>query len=245
MTFKDLLNYDVIEFSNKLRDTLIDYSEKLYNTPGEIRQINYSFFEAVVHAENNDKVYSYFKIDNNLIYIDYYCLDGKFVFQLCKACYSLNRVTKRLEEESFELYDNRLGNHFKEDKNRYSLFRQSSIESARIINCLMYYLEEVSFNDKTLITKHKQTFSLDGGQVSKKKKVTKRNVVTIGEVKFITKNDDIISTIKNNISKRVYTMYSWNVMGHYRHLKDGRKIWVKPYVKGNKNIKPTGKIYKT
>ena len=41
----------------------------------------------------------------------------------------------------------------------------------------------------------------------------------------------------------VYTCEAWGVKGHYRHLKDGRSIFVNAYVKGKNKSKYVGKEY--
>lgn len=38
---------------------------------------------------------------------------------------------------------------------------------------------------------------------------------------------------------------AWGVSGHYRHLKDGRVIWIKPYVKGKERNNPAAYSKKT
>lgn len=38
---------------------------------------------------------------------------------------------------------------------------------------------------------------------------------------------------------------AWGVSGHYRHLKDGRVIWIKPYIKGKDRDKPEAYNAKT
>lgn len=45
---------------------------------------------------------------------------------------------------------------------------------------------------------------------------------------------------------RTYTHHveSFDVSGHYRHYKSGKVVFVKGYVKGNKDVKPADKTYK-
>jgi len=37
---------------------------------------------------------------------------------------------------------------------------------------------------------------------------------------------------------------SWHVRGHWRHLKSGKKVWVKAHVKGNRDAEPDIKPYR-
>ena len=50
---------------------------------------------------------------------------------------------------------------------------------------------------------------------------------------------------KTAVKKRIHeiTCLAWGVRGHYRHYKDGRVIFIKPYVKGKKRDEYQGKIY--
>ena len=50
---------------------------------------------------------------------------------------------------------------------------------------------------------------------------------------------------KSAVKKRIHEIkcLAWGVRGHFRHYKDGRVIFIKPYVKGKKRDEYQGKIY--
>ena len=62
------------------------------------------------------------------------------------------------------------------------------------------------------------------------KKHTKNNIRYISNIKSI--NQDYI--INNGDNKKTYNMEAWEVRGHWRQLPNGLKVWVNPYVKGDK-----------
>lgn len=67
---------------------------------------------------------------------------------------------------------------------------------------------------------------------------TKRNFIHIDDiaVKVVNEGSNIIEKFKRHIERHTE---AWSVRGHYRKLKDGRQVFVKSYVKGNKEkLKP-------
>lgn len=69
-----------------------------------------------------------------------------------------------------------------------------------------------------------------------------RNTVFLGELPISTSRD--IDTFKNYIEKQfTRRTESWTVRGHYRTLKNGKRIFIKAYTKGSKD-KITPKSYK-
>lgn len=72
-------------------------------------------------------------------------------------------------------------------------------------------------------------------QVSNVKKKNNRkkkhsNVRYISNVRYLN-----IPSDENKTSKSYnYTMEAWEVRGHWRHLKNGKQVWIEAYVKGDK-----------
>lgn len=69
-----------------------------------------------------------------------------------------------------------------------------------------------------------------------------RNTIYIGEIPITTlKQPEVFrKNIKKKFSRK---MEGWTVRGHYRNLKNGKRVFVKAYTKGNKN-KISPKDYK-
>ena len=61
-------------------------------------------------------------------------------------------------------------------------------------------------------------------------------------VRVIT-NVRYVGGSSNTSKKGVYQAVSWDVRGHWRHLKSGRKVWVKAYTKGNAEQQSGDNIY--
>lgn len=74
-------------------------------------------------------------------------------------------------------------------------------------------------------------------------KKNKKNLKKKHQVKITTKKVYSLNIDKNTVKrdKRRYEikMNGWTVRGHWRRLKSGKKVWIKPYVKGDeKNVEP-------
>lgn len=54
-------------------------------------------------------------------------------------------------------------------------------------------------------------------------------------------NDRLVR--KLNSKKRQRLTETWNVRGHYRHYKNGKKVYINPYTKGKKDGKTSRKSY--
>ena len=69
----------------------------------------------------------------------------------------------------------------------------------------------------------------------------KIEVLNKDKVVYLKMNTDLdfLKVLRNYTRKTE----SWNVVGHYRHLKSGKVVWVQPYRKGNKEMKTEPKKY--
>lgn len=87
---------------------------------------------------------------------------------------------------------------------------------------------------KKVTKEHKTSTSIV--RTDKQKSLVSRTVLSIdGKVKYITSNN---STAKNIIRKKyIRTATSWSVMGHYRHYKSGKTVFVNGYLKGQDSSK--------
>lgn len=93
---------------------------------------------------------------------------------------------------------------------------------------LREYPEFLSSRKETL------TITRQSGKSNKgKKKNAKRNVVKIERTIYELREGAVISDTTGKIE---YTCPCWTVRGHWRHLRDGRKVWVRPYRKGKDRL---------
>lgn len=94
---------------------------------------------------------------------------------------------------------------------------------------------DMANQDKTLITVNKKVI----GKNKKNKLLYNTNYsLSLNNVKKYIYD-------KNYLSKREYKRHteSWNVRGFWRTYKSGKKVWIKPSVRGNKNSKPKNQKY--
>ena len=75
---------------------------------------------------------------------------------------------------------------------------------------------------------------------SGKSKIARRNTIYVNaKTIYINKPENLESSHRTFIRKTK----SWTVSGHWRTLPSGKQIWIKPYVKGDKQQSPSDKTY--
>lgn len=74
--------------------------------------------------------------------------------------------------------------------------------------------------------------------VKKKKRKTKR-VAKLGRIVYQI-NVPSVESIKREYKRR---SESWTVRGHWRNYKNGKKVWIRPHVRGEKKESVEGKVY--
>ena len=75
----------------------------------------------------------------------------------------------------------------------------------------------------------------------------KERIVKVRKMKVLKKEEAPIpeSPVIEKASGNTIQCPAWGVSGHYRHLRDGRVIWIKPYVKGKERNNPAAYSKKT
>lgn len=103
---------------------------------------------------------------------------------------------------------------------------------------LMFYMTEttrVEVKESTKVT-HKQA------KKGKNGKKAKTRVVRVTNTIYVPVFDE---TQEHPVDPRPFTRHieSWGVRGHWRTYKNGKKIWIKPQVRGVKEVAPHSKVY--
>jgi hypothetical protein len=99
---------------------------------------------------------------------------------------------------------------------------------------LMAFIEHQNDNKDCVVVEEKAIIN----NKKKKKKNNGKNAKNNRTVKIKLQQYTVkVNSGVANSEKRKYeiTMSKWNVRGHWRTLKDGRKVWVRPYTKGKGN----------
>ncbi len=110
--------------------------------------------------------------------------------------------------------------------------RRLAIRYLRIVDWINWeMLAEVKKIER--VKSEKSPVSSDSNKKTKPKKAQKR-VVKVGAVKYVHMLDD---TPESSAAKRTIERHceAWRVRGHIRHLKSGKQVFVKPYIKGDKS----------
>jgi len=74
--------------------------------------------------------------------------------------------------------------------------------------------------------------------VSNDRHHNKKNKCKAVEVRYLRLIDEPVPVRDENAEKRSMNCPCWGVMGHVRHYKSGKTIWIKPYRKGKERKKP-------
>ena len=108
---------------------------------------------------------------------------------------------------------------------------------------VMQWINYLSENPEIKVIEKKES-----NRNGNKKKVPKKSVsaadpriVKINGIKIVSSNDRLVQ--KLNSKKRQRLTETWNVRGHYRHYKNGKKVYINPYTKGKKDGKTSRKSY--
>ena len=98
------------------------------------------------------------------------------------------------------------------------------------INWLMQNPEykEIEVHHRESNGKHKKNPTTKNSGI--KNTTPKNKIIKINNIKFKTTNTNIVTGLKTK--KKRMSLGSWGVRGHFRHYKDGKIVYIKPYTKG-------------
>ena len=115
---------------------------------------------------------------------------------------------------------------------------ESSSNAHCVMGLVMYILSAMlyAFNKKSEIFIETQEKYKVRNRSSEKKKNVKKHPIKVRKV-FRIDNDQLEDFCSK--STHVITCESWDVSGHYRTYKNGKKVWIKPYRKGKKRDEVT------
>lgn len=105
---------------------------------------------------------------------------------------------------------------------------------------LMAYMEYYGDNKEYVVAKKEKDVKHTGSR-KKAKSSKKRKIVKIKRTIYKISIDE--KAVKVDRKKYERQIEKWNVRGHWRETKTGKKVWVKPHVKGN-GEDTTGKNYR-
>ncbi|NFL57788.1 hypothetical protein FDB60_01710 [Clostridium botulinum] len=234
LTLKDIEKIDMIDVSNQdienIRNWCIsnnDYLEKNYS------KIKDPFEEVIILYQSNliyksgDIFYIYFydkKANDNPKYIYGFELN----FEENRENMMRNKPITNIEFlESYK------------DVDRLNMQNNFVSQDLMIISFIYSYL---AFNQESII---KETRTHTKKVQSKKdKRAGKKPKVKLIRQNIITINTDHIDEAPTEEEKREYERHivGWTVRGHWREYKSGKKIWIKPQIRGDKEH-IEGKIY--
>lgn len=103
---------------------------------------------------------------------------------------------------------------------------------------IMSYLHYIMENPET---KEVERNKRNGNDKTYIQDCNTNNTVIINGIKIISNNKSFISTVGSK-KKRKYSV-CWNVIGHYRHYKSGKVVFIKSHTRGNANKAKKSKIF--
>lgn len=72
---------------------------------------------------------------------------------------------------------------------------------------------------------------------AKESRTGKTHMVKINNIRFVTKENKVATGLKSQ--KKRFSLGSWGVRGHFRHYRNGKVVYIKPYTKGKGQKKET------
>ncbi|PGO60643.1 hypothetical protein [Priestia megaterium] len=112
-------------------------------------------------------------------------------------------------------------------------------EQARMTTFLMFCVFQYMANVSKNVVEHKISKVIKKKQKGKKAfSNTKNKITRISTTKYTF---DFSNKETSNYERHAH---AWTVRGHYRQLKSGKRVWIKPYVKGDVNEEIQPKEYK-
>lgn len=211
-TMKPLEKFDKIQLvSPKEVEDLLNWRDKNKDL---VRNHNFPLEQGVIESIFNGINIIFHKQDD-CVYLDMVMKrNGQFSHFLTFFWYY-----KKMQVQTIHPSEDLL----KENNDFYSEQTQSIIT---VFASLMAYMEH-NKEHKELVNRK----TIQSNKVKKNKNGKKKNIRKANKVIY---NVSFIKEIKEN--KREYTLdetKSWTVRGHWRNMKDGKQIWIKPYKKGN------------
>ncbi|SMC19425.1 hypothetical protein SAMN02745134_00826 [Clostridium acidisoli DSM 12555] len=246
LTIKDLDKLDIIELTDEEFDNIIapwcyNNKEKIMQNKDNIKHIFNKGIISIKQTENKFDMYNYFEVKH---------LQKKSVIELCtylhaydsrklNFCWNLEpQVT--IEEHINSFVHNEIMNfNWKYYKNK----ELDYVDDMEVYDTLQKYFSIIIFsqlNQEYVIRQTKTTSKKI--QSKKDKRAGKKPRTKLIKQNIIRINTDHIQLTEEE--KRDYERHTlgWTVRGFWRNYKDGKRVWIKPHVRGDKdNIE--GKIY--
>lgn len=119
------------------------------------------------------------------------------------------------------------------DINNYDLLNSTCISHLNTLNSLFNYM----LDNKIVKSIDKKENRIRNNNNKKKTK----KVTYITNTKYVINSD--IRGLKESVNSYNRVVQAWDVRGHFRTLKGGKKVWINAYVKGDKES-TEDKIYK-
>lgn len=212
---------------SKIRKELYDSNKQLpflgILTEGVIKYIGYI---------NNSTLYIYFKeLENSQIYMEpYICYKNR------KGITRMFSVTLDFKQTKDRYKNLKFGLLFNKSNSREKMEMLTNIQA--IYMGIFGYIHMIQMDSKVEVQEiKKENKYLNSNKKIINTKVQSKNIINIDQIKIITGDvSTIINALKKQIERKTDT---WTVRGHYRTLKNGKKIFIKSYIKGKKNcVKP-------
>lgn len=241
-TLRQLKDYDCIELSSPIKEVeeLIKYNPLIQEKSVDYKTILPEYvlkFTNIIPKNIQTTKYKEIKTIINYVYINN---DQNIV-----ECYSFERTTSSfylvfaINPKQPSVGTNDVFSYI----NTSITEKDATIALGQILSILGYISEELCKVNTVVKTERLPRNNNKGSNSNNSKEKIRRRTVKV------LNKDKVIYTVKSNqanisatIRKYQRHVKSWSVVGHSRRLKNGKTVWVKPYVKGKGEISP--KTYK-
>lgn len=210
----NLEKYDRVIVSKEDMAHIIQWEEDYFKKHGKGDNVDFPMSEGVIEIEQEHE-----QLGINVVASTY--------FKVNEDIFEVRQFTKGEEFFSFKIGGEE--NEFYDIKtNVRSASKEDIDRSARmttyLIFCVFQYMSHMTRN----VVESKELKSIRKKQKGKKASKNNRNrVVKLSVTKYTFNHAEPTKSYERHVM-------GWNVRGHWRQLKSGKRVWIKPHAKGDK-----------
>lgn len=172
---------------------------------------------------------------------------GDYIW-ICNGTYTTNNTLKDEVVINFESYlDAALMIYEKQKRsdsfiNSYiSGIQMEKYDIIQTFHKTMIWINYLLLNPEKKVVQAKEHSTTSGSKVNKKRNEAEHEPrhINLNEISLTLYDKKVITKVKSKKPQRI--CQCWNVRGHYRHYKNGKVVYIKPFEKGNNRTKNSAK----
>ncbi|MHB8034887.1 hypothetical protein CF069_13300 [Clostridium botulinum] len=247
LTLRDLDKLDIIEITNnelvKIRNWCLQNENIIYDNKDKLKDI----FDKIVFKERD--IIVYYEVKKSIINFSVYKI---FNTDLAPLIYSINSEfsldigIKIFLKNYYKLHqhvnvDICKSDFYKYCKNDCDIGNKEALEYIQLY-LIDYYSVLIYFqlNQESIIRQTRNhTKKIQSKKDKRKGKKPRIKLIKQNIIKINTEHIQLTEEERNHYDRHTF---GWTVRGHWREYQSGKKVWIKPQIRGDKS-RVEGKIY--